>query len=107
MSDDAGGSATAERGLSRCRISRWRASRRTDAARSARSSTSCTTIPTAIPLIVLLVGVLIFAFAAGSRFFAPFNLSLVLQQVTIIATLGIAQTLVILTAGIDLRSAPS
>src|SRR5690606_6771513 len=31
-----------------------------------------------------------------------FNLSLVLQQVTIIGTLGIAQTLVILTAGIDL-----
>ena len=31
-----------------------------------------------------------------------FNLSLILQQVTIIAILGIAQTLVILTAGIDL-----
>ena len=31
-----------------------------------------------------------------------FNLSLIVQQVTIIAILGIAQTLVILTAGIDL-----
>ena len=39
---------------------------------------------------------------AGDRFFAPFNLSLIVQQVTIIAILGIAQTLVILTAGIDL-----
>ena len=36
------------------------------------------------------------------KFFAPFNLSLILQQVTIIGTLGIAQTLIILTAGIDL-----
>jgi len=58
--------------------------------------------PTAIPFIVLLIGILIFSVAAGGRFFAPFNLSLVLQQVTIIGVLGIAQTLVILTAGIDL-----
>lgn len=58
--------------------------------------------PTAIPFIVLGIGILIFSFAAGGRFFAPFNLSLVLQQVTIIGVLGIAQTLVILTAGIDL-----
>ncbi|HEY6633487.1 MAG TPA: ABC transporter permease [Rhizobiaceae bacterium] len=58
--------------------------------------------PTAIPFIVLLIGILIFSIAAGGRFFHPFNLSLVLQQVTIIGVLGIAQTLVILTAGIDL-----
>ncbi len=58
--------------------------------------------PTVIPFIVLLIGVLIFSFTAGGKFFAPFNLSLVLQQVTIIGTLGIAETLVILTAGIDL-----
>ena len=45
---------------------------------------------------------IIFSFAAGSKFFAILNLSLVLQQVTIIGVLGIAQTLVILTAGIDL-----
>ena len=42
------------------------------------------------------------ALIVGPKFFAPFNLSLVLQQVTIIGILGIAQTLVILTAGIDL-----
>ncbi len=58
--------------------------------------------PTAIPLIVLLIGVLVFSVWVGGRFFAPFNLSLILQQVTIIAIVGIAQTLVILTAGIDL-----
>ena len=49
-----------------------------------------------------MLGILFFSFIVGGKFFAPFNLSLILQQVTIIATLGIAQTLVILTAGIDL-----
>lgn len=58
--------------------------------------------PTTIPFIVLLAAVVIFSAAVGGTFFAPFNLSLVLQQVTIIGLLGIAQTLIILTAGIDL-----
>ena len=58
--------------------------------------------PTTIPFMVLVIGVLLFSGIVGGKFFAPFNLSLILQQVTIIATLGIAQTLVILTAGIDL-----
>jgi fructose transport system permease protein len=58
--------------------------------------------PTMVPFIVLLIGVAVFAVLVGGRFFAPFNLSLILQQVTIIGTVGIAQTLVILTAGIDL-----
>ncbi len=60
------------------------------------------THPTSVPFIVLLIGILFFSYAAGSKFFAPFNLSLVLQQVTIIGVLATAQTLVILTAGIDL-----
>ena len=58
--------------------------------------------PTTVPFLVLVIGIFIFSFIVGSKFFAPFNLSLILQQVTIIAILGIAQTLVILTAGIDL-----
>jgi fructose transport system permease protein len=58
--------------------------------------------PTAIPLIVLIISLLVFSIWVGGRFFAPFNLSLILQQVTIIAIVGIAQTLIILTAGIDL-----
>jgi fructose transport system permease protein len=58
--------------------------------------------PTAVPFIVLLLAVALFSAVVGRRFFHPFNLSLVLQQVTIIGIVGIAQTLVILTAGIDL-----
>lgn len=101
MSDDATGSAHAERGL----------------AGSDQSVASFEGVergplrkvqgflhqyPTSIPFIVLLIGVVIFAFAAPGKFLSPLNLSVVLQQVTIIAILGMAQTLVILTAGIDL-----
>jgi fructose transport system permease protein len=58
--------------------------------------------PPAAPGVVLVVAVAAFALFAGGRFLQPFNLSLVLQQVTIIGILGVAQTLIILTAGIDL-----
>lgn len=58
--------------------------------------------PTVVPFIVLAASVGVFSIIVGSRFFQPFNLSLILQQVTIIGIIGIAQTLVILTAGIDL-----
>jgi fructose transport system permease protein len=58
--------------------------------------------PTAVPFIILAATVLVFSGLVGGRFFAPFNLSLILQQVTIIGVVGIAQTLIILTAGIDL-----
>jgi len=58
--------------------------------------------PTMIPFIVLLLGILLFSVLVGARFFTPFNLSLILQQVTIIGIIGIAQTLIVLTAGIDL-----
>ncbi|WP_104400770.1 ABC transporter permease [Vibrio penaeicida] len=58
--------------------------------------------PTAAPFLVLVLAVAIFSFLIGDRFLHPFNMSLILQQVTIIGVLGIAQTLIILTAGIDL-----
>lgn len=58
--------------------------------------------PTTVPFLVLLLGVAVFSVVVGGRFFHPFNLSLILQQVTIIGIVGIAQTLIILTAGIDL-----
>ena len=58
--------------------------------------------PTTAPLAVLLLSVVGFSFVAGGSFLGAFNLSIVLQQVTIVALLGIAQTLIILTAGIDL-----
>jgi fructose transport system permease protein len=57
---------------------------------------------TLIPVIVLLLGVAFFSLAVGPRFLAAFNLSLIIQQVTIIGILGAAQTIVVLTAGIDL-----
>jgi fructose transport system permease protein len=38
----------------------------------------------------------------GQKFFSPFALTLILQQVQIVGILGAAQSLVILTAGIDL-----
>src|SRR3954451_21945849 len=53
------------------------------------------------PLFVLVLAIVFFAVTAD-RFLAPANLSLIVQQVMVVGTLGIAQTLVILTAGIDL-----
>jgi fructose transport system permease protein len=58
--------------------------------------------PTAIPAIVLLIGVAGFGLIVGPRFLSMFNLSLIIQQVTIIGIIGIAQTLIVITAGIDL-----
>jgi fructose transport system permease protein len=101
MSDDATGSAKAEKGLQGAQ--QGVASFDEDAPSALRRLQAFLhAYPTAIPFIVLIVGIAIFSVAAGSKFFAPFNLSLVLQQVTIIGVLGIAQTLIILTAGIDL-----
>lgn len=61
--------------------------------------------PTAAPAIVLLLSLLAFGAVAGDRFFTPFNFSLIIQQVTVIGILGVAQTLIIVTAGIDLSVA--
>lgn len=63
--------------------------------------------PTLVPVIILLASVIIFGFVAGGKFFSPFNLSLIMQQVSIIGILAAAQSLVILTAGIDLSVAAS
>jgi fructose transport system permease protein len=53
------------------------------------------------PLFVLVLAVVIFS-VTTERFLEPGNLSLIVQQVMVVGTLGIAQTLIILTAGIDL-----
>lgn len=58
--------------------------------------------PTLVPAIVLALGVIAFSLIVGSRFLSTFNLSLIIQQVTIIGVIGIAQTLIVITAGIDL-----
>jgi len=57
--------------------------------------------PSAGPLLVLIGFCLIFALS-NPRFLATHNLSIILQQTVIIGVLAIGQTLVILTAGIDL-----
>ncbi len=61
--------------------------------------------PTVIPVIVLLASVGAFGSIAGDKFFSAFNLSLILQQVSIIGILAAAQSLIVLTAGIDLSVA--
>jgi len=53
------------------------------------------------PAIVLVVAVAAFTFVADG-FLEPANLSLILQQVAVVGTLAVGQTLIILTAGIDL-----
>lgn len=57
--------------------------------------------PSAVPLFVLVVAVVVFGFLSDN-FFRATTLSTILQQIAIVGILGIAQTLVVLTAGIDL-----
>jgi len=57
--------------------------------------------PTTIPTLVLLISIIAFGIIQP-RFLGPGALSTVLQQVTVTGIIAIAQTLVILTAGIDL-----
>ena len=61
--------------------------------------------PTFVPVIVLIISLLAFWIIAGGRFFSAFNLSLIMQQVSIIGMLAAAQSLIIITAGIDLSVA--
>ncbi|MBX3031728.1 MAG: ABC transporter permease [Chloroflexi bacterium] len=57
--------------------------------------------PTISPLVVLIVASAVFGLASD-RFLQPSNLSLILQQVAVIALLAVGQTIIVLTAGIDL-----
>lgn len=57
--------------------------------------------PALAPLIFLAVMLVVFSFG-NERFLTPFNFSLVVQQVLFVGTLAIGQTIIILTAGIDL-----
>jgi fructose transport system permease protein len=59
--------------------------------------------PTLGPLAVLVLAIVAFSIL-NERFLSAANLGLVLQQVTVIAVLALGQTLVILTAGIDLSA---
>ncbi|WP_246205787.1 ABC transporter permease [Agromyces salentinus] len=57
--------------------------------------------PAISPAIVLALSIIVFGLL-NERFLNPANLSLITQQVAVVGTLAIAQTLIILTAGIDL-----
>ncbi|MFP3987228.1 ABC transporter permease [Streptomyces sp. E11-3] len=59
------------------------------------------THPTAGPLVALLAACVFFSFQS-EQFLSGGNLSLVVQQVMVVGTLALGQTLIILTAGIDL-----
>ena len=61
--------------------------------------------PTLVPVIVLAISLVAFGLTAGGKFFSAFNLSLIMQQVSIIGILAAAQSLIIITAGIDLSVA--
>lgn len=58
-------------------------------------------MPALSPLVVLLLAAVVFGLA-NDRFLRPQNLSIVLQQAAVVGSLAVGQTLVILTAGIDL-----
>lgn len=57
--------------------------------------------PAISPAFVLILTCIVFG-ALTDRFLTPFNLSLVVQQVAVVGALAVGQTLIILTAGIDL-----
>jgi fructose transport system permease protein len=58
--------------------------------------------PSLVPLVVLLLSIMAFGILLGSKFFSPFAMTLILQQVQIVGIVAAAQSVVILTAGIDL-----
>ncbi len=57
--------------------------------------------PTAIPGIILIFSIIIFSVIARN-FLLPGTLSTILKQVSVVGIIAIAQTIIILTAGIDL-----
>ncbi len=58
-------------------------------------------LPWLSPLIVLILACIVFGIVSD-RFFKAGNLSILLQQTAVIGSLAVGQTLIILTAGIDL-----
>jgi len=57
--------------------------------------------PSAVPMIVLVAAIIVFGLLSPN-FFKATTLSTILQQIAIVGILGCAQTVVVLTAGIDL-----
>ena len=57
--------------------------------------------PALSPTFVLVIAAMAFAYL-NPRFYAPANLSLIAQQVAVVGALAVGQTIIIMTAGIDL-----
>jgi fructose transport system permease protein len=60
------------------------------------------TNPTLVPVIILAMSVLVFAIATDGRLLSGLAIKITLEQTAIVGILAAAQTLIILTAGIDL-----
>ncbi|SEN39748.1 mannose ABC transporter membrane protein /fructose ABC transporter membrane protein /ribose ABC transporter membrane protein [Loktanella fryxellensis] len=58
--------------------------------------------PSLVPLIVLVLSIGVFGALLGEKFFSASSMTLVLQQVQLVGIVAAAQSLIILTAGIDL-----
>lgn len=58
--------------------------------------------PVISPALVLVLALIVFTITGDGRFGRPQTVGLMLQQTAVLATLAIGQTLIILTAGIDL-----
>ncbi len=58
--------------------------------------------PTLVPLFILITSIIVFAVISDGKFLSLYNANVILQRVSIIGLLAMAQTLIILTAGIDL-----
>src|SRR5437660_2425179 len=71
------------------------------AARAVETAPRVASFPTLGPLVALALAMTFFSLKSGQFLKGP-NLSLVLQQTIEVGTLAIGQTLIILTAGIDL-----
>ena len=50
------------------------------------------TTPALVPLIVLIAAIVVFGLLLGSKFFSPFALTLILQQVQIVGIVAAAQS---------------
>jgi fructose transport system permease protein len=58
--------------------------------------------PVVSPTLVLVLSAIVFTILGNGRFQRPETLGIILQQTAVLATLAIGQTLIVLTAGIDL-----
>jgi len=58
--------------------------------------------PALVPLVVLLISIVVFGVLLGTKFFSASSLTLILQQVQLVGIVAAAQSIVIMTAGIDL-----